>query len=106
MIYTYPDGHKNAPPTAISVDSERPFDLSEAGRILNLSRCGDVVLTYTGGAPWWNLPEVGKLFDFLAFRGASIVHITGKYDTSHSAYLSARLEKLYGSHTLDSWSKV
>lgn len=106
MIYTYPADHPSAPPTAIRVDSARPFEVSEAKRIFDLSRSGDVTLVYTGSGGWWNLREIGKLFDFLGFRGADLIHLYGGFDTPHSAYLSLRLEKLYDQDILDEWAQA
>lgn len=63
------------------------------------------MITYPG-KNWWTQPEVGRFFDFLGFRGADIIHIVGKFDTPHSAYLAARLETLYDSDVLDEWAQV
>jgi hypothetical protein len=106
VIYTYPARHPTVTSAAISVDSSRPFDLVQATHILDLSRRGgDVVVAY-GGTDWWTHPEVGKLFDFLGYRGADILHVVGEFTTPHSAYLSLRLEKLYDESTLDEWAQA
>lgn len=106
MIYTYPVDHPSKLPTGICVDSGQSFGLSEAKHILDVSRSGDLVLTYTGDGGWWNLPEIGRLFDFLGYRGAELIHNTGPHSTNHTAYLSARLEKLYTEDILDEWAKA
>lgn len=105
MVFTYPTDHPSAPEDAMYVDSARPFDLSEAKWMFDQSRSGDVKIVYSGEA-WWKLPEVGKLFDFLGYRGANLIHLVADHDTPHSAYLSARLEKLYADDILDEWAKA
>lgn len=115
MIYTYPSDHPalptndppiGTPPAMIDVSRSQSFDLSEAVDILNQSQSGDVILVYGPRLGWWRRPEIGKLCDFLGYRGTEIIHVVGKHDTNHNAYLSDRLEKLYDEDILDAWAKV
>lgn len=106
MIYTYAAGDPPSAPIDISVDSDQPFSLSIARHILNLSQSKHVVLVYSGDKGWWQCRDIGKLFDFLGYRGADIVHTFNGHITNHVAHLSARLEKLYDESILDEWAQV